>query len=931
MVYYFLFVLIPLALLAAPFEVIQNQATLPLLNPSYHNEKVEKIRLENGFEAILVSNPEVKQSAVALTVLAGSWLEPDEFPGLAHFLEHMLFLGTKEYPDESSFTRFLTEHGGQTNAFTHGDYTSFMFALNTDGLEEALKRFSSFFKDPLFNPSGVSRELNAIDQEFAQGFNNEDMREYQVLKELASPLHPFSRFQTGNSQSLAKATTENLRKWFETHYSANLMRLYVLSSDPIEKIRKEVVEDFSGIPNHHLKRFQNTNALFTKQVLGHLVRIEPKNASQTLTLTWAVPFDVSLDLKSHPADLLCTAIGYEGKNSLLSSLKRDGLADGLGCGGNEIASETYLFYIEIKLTSKGIKELDTVIERVFSTIHMIEKTPFPQYLFDDYSQMLRTSYQFQQRDEPFKWAMNQSSLLSKEPIETYPELSNTIRVFDRTALNTLLTALTPENGIYILTAPGQKLSKKEKWMQIPYDIEPISEAKLKQWGEAKLRPEITYPSKNPFLAKSPKASSPLIDKDTYPALAPPKQISGTGGKIFYSQDPFYQVPRTSLLFQIQTPAIQDGTPSTVVMADLYVKVLKDHLQDLLDEAQMADLEVIIEKGFGNLQFQLDGFTESVAAFFPLFTAHLHSLELSQDKFEQLKSLLIRDYENNITASPVKQAFDEFKGLVFENYTTFDQKRASIEQVTFTDFQKFQSSLFDKIYVRGVITGSLTEQEAKQLTLSLPTSLASPYYPKIKGIEGPSLYRFKTKAEGEVMLLGVEMEPFTPQNRNIQDMLSQAISEAFFAELRTKQQTGYIVFSDSLEAQKHLFNLFAVQSTTHTPLELLFRFELFLANYVEDLSKTISKARFETLKASIEKQLKTPPANLKLFAEQNFRLAFEFEDFGWLVKRLGDLSTLTYENFIETSKAFLSRSNSKRLAIALRGQYRDLPPLEYKEK
>jgi insulysin len=194
MMYFFtIFLLLsPLSLRAEEaFKEIKDLATLPLLNPSYHDQKTEKIELANGLQAVLVSDPHVKQSAVTMTVMAGSWQEPDEFPGLAHFLEHMLFMGTSEYPDESSFTRFLTEHGGQTNAFTHGDYTSYMFALNTDGFPEALKRFSSFFKTPLFNPAGVTRELNAIDQEFAQGFNSEDTRQYFVLKHIASPLIHF--------------------------------------------------------------------------------------------------------------------------------------------------------------------------------------------------------------------------------------------------------------------------------------------------------------------------------------------------------------------------------------------------------------------------------------------------------------------------------------------------------------------------------------------------------------------------------------------------------------------------------------------------------------------------------------------------------------------------------------------------------------------
>lgn len=922
------------------YKQIKDLATLPLLNPSYHDQKVEKIQLANGLQAVLVSDPHVKQSAVTMTVMAGSWQEPDEFPGLAHFLEHMLFMGTEEYPDESSFTRFLTTHGGQTNAFTHGDYTSYMFALNTDGFPEALKRFSSFFKTPLFNPAGVTRELNAIDQEFAQGFNNEDMRQYFVLKDIASPLHPFSRFQTGNSQSLAKATTDDLRKWFETHYSADLMRLYVLSSEPIDEIRTQVIENFSGIKDRDFKPLQNSNPLFTNTALGHLVRIAPKNATQSLMLTWEIPAQYPMMLESRPVDVVCTALGYEGKNSLLALLKQEGLADSLGCGTVDVASKTYLMTIEIKLTNKGLEQLDTVIEKVFQTIHMIAATPFPDYLFEDYSLMLKGRYQFHQRNEPFEWAMAQGSLLAQEPIATYPEWTNTIRIMDKTAIRSFLDFLTPQNCIFVLTVPSQKLNKLEPRMQIPYSIEPISDAKLKAWSEAPPSIEVKFPVKNPFLAHSLTATKALVDKDIYPALkAPTPILDSKGGKVYYAQDPFYQVPRSAILLQIQTPEIKESRPHSVVMADIYVNALRDSIRDIIDQAEMADLDVSINKSLGGIVIEIEGFTESLKAFFPYVTPKLTSIELTQGEFNVLRDSLQREYENNVSAAPVKQAFDKFKATIFENFVNFNQKRASVSKITLPAFQNFQDNLFKKTYIKGSITGSLTEDDARELIASLdgplhknPSSEASPYYPKIKDsseLNGPIVYNFHTKADGNAVVLALEFNEYSPSIRNVQEMLSQIMSEAFFAELRTKQQVGYIVFSEAFELQKHLYNLFGAQSTKHTPTELIWRFELFLSSYLDELESNIPEDRFEALKTSLAKQLQTPPATLKLFNENIFRLGFEMEDFEWMIKRLDALKSLTYEDFLSQSKAYLSRDNTRRLGLTVQGQHRELVPFEYK--
>lgn len=930
----FLFIFSPL-IGKESYKLIPDEATLPLLNPSLHDQKIEKIELLNGLQAVLVSDPNIKQSAVALTVMAGSWQEPDEFPGLAHFLEHMLFMGTTEYPDESSFTRFLTEHGGQTNAFTHGDYTSYMFALNTEGFPEGLKRFASFFKTPLFNPSGVSRELNAIDQEFLQGFNSEDVRQFYVLKQLASPLHPFSRFQAGNSKALAKASTNDLKKWFEEHYSSNLMRLYILSAEPIDELRKLTVDNFSQIPNRNLKPFQHVDGIFTKDSLGSLIRIEPKNATQSLILYWEVPAALPLLLDSRPTDLFCAAFGYEGKDSLLAELKREDLADGLACGAIDLASMTYLLGIEIQLTAKGLKNTDAIIERVFGTLRLISENPFPAHIYDDFAEVMKQRYQFQQREEPFEWAMAQAPQLAQEPIPTYPELTKTLRIFNQKALNDLMVSLTPENALYILISPSQDLPKKEPWMDIAYGIEKIPGEKLKAWKEIKIFENIKLPQKNPFLSHKLTATKALVDKNTYPLLAPPQAIQDDeNGKIYYAEDPFYQVPRTQIIMQIQTPLIQDDQPKTVVMADFYVRVLKDALRDVIDEAQMADLEVLIDRGPGAIQITLEGFTESLKSFFPYLIPKLSSIELTSEKFELFKDSLLRNYEKNITSAPYKQTFDRLKSIVLEKFSNMNQKFDAGKNISYEEYLEFQKKLFQKTFIKGLITGSISKEDAKKLITPLNQALidpAAPYYAKVKTLNEknlPLLYSFDTKAEGNGFLLVIEMDPFTPTKKNAQTMLSQVMSEAYFTELRTNQQTGYIVFSDSLDMQKHLYSFFTAQSANYTPLELLFRTELFIETYLRDLNENISEERFESLKNSLIQQIKTPPSSLKLFGESLFKLAFDIEDFSWNIKRLDDLENFTYSEFKNTVSDFLSRKNKERIALLLKGQQKE-DAFEYK--
>ena len=85
----------------------------------------------------------------------------------------MLFLGTKKYPSENHYSKFIQKHGGMKNAATGEDYTYYYFDVKNDQFPEAVDIFSQFFKDPLFTESATERELNAIENEYRKNLTNE--------------------------------------------------------------------------------------------------------------------------------------------------------------------------------------------------------------------------------------------------------------------------------------------------------------------------------------------------------------------------------------------------------------------------------------------------------------------------------------------------------------------------------------------------------------------------------------------------------------------------------------------------------------------------------------------------------------------------------------------------------------------------------------
>ena len=132
----------------------------------------------------------------------GSFCDPQGFGGLAHFCEHMLFMGTKTYPCENEFESFLSRHGGSSNAFTDQEATVFAFDVRAKYLKGALNRFARFFSEPLMKADSMGRELEAVDSEFVQARTNDGARLEQLLFHLAKDKHVTRNFSWGNRLSI---------------------------------------------------------------------------------------------------------------------------------------------------------------------------------------------------------------------------------------------------------------------------------------------------------------------------------------------------------------------------------------------------------------------------------------------------------------------------------------------------------------------------------------------------------------------------------------------------------------------------------------------------------------------------------------------------------------------------------------------------------
>jgi insulysin len=915
------------------YESVVDRCGLAIETPALSKREVKKLRLKNGLEVLLISDPETHQSGAALAAGVGSWDDPLERPGMAHFVEHLLFLGTEKYPEEEGYTRYLDEYGGTRNAFTMADRTVYIFAVNNDGFLGALDRFGHFFICPLFNPSGVDRECKAIHQEYCKNLPLDAWRMLYVKKELANKKHPFHSFCIGNIDTLAKISQDELKEWYKEHYSANLMHLVVYSSLNISALEKEVVALFSQVKNQNKKPSLCNERLLNPDLGPKLCTISPVQEVQILELAWEIPRFFGQDREIHADKLLSHVLGHEGATSLLAQLKRENLAEALSVGNFRAGNDQCLLTLTIELTSKGVKDYEKVIERCFEALAALKISGIPRYIFDEVCQIEELRYKFQSREEIFELVSNYATQMIDEPLETFPRQSLIPSCYSPDKVKELIHHLTPRACFFTLVAPSQqtkiKTTAKEKWMGVDYTLLDIHEDHLQKLERASSHMAMSIPRPNPFLPTSLRVKSQTAEKHTI--LPQPTLICDENfGKIYAAEDQQFLVPEVCWIFSFKTPCIADADPLSNVLADLYCHTISELLKTSSYEAQVGGLSYSLKPNHGALELKILGYSEKAGDLLKKVLETMKSANPSEAQFAQYVETLTRDYKNELNSTPLKQGGELMRSILFKEFSGLEQKQKALKNVTYSQAQRFCKNVLHECYVEGMLFGNMTLDEAKdtweQVKWTLPFTPYPPsQHPKISlahlpSQDPPSFLQLRSETPSNAVILTMDCGTFSFKRRAAQEILTKGLEEPFFSELRTRQQTAYLVANWSQVLERHLYSFFAIQSTSHDARDLLARFELFIESSLQHLKeKVIPEERFESIRAAYIHQLKNPAENLQKMGSLLHTVAFQYDsDFDWMEKRIKAFEELTYDEFISYGQEFLGKENARRLAICVNG-------------
>ncbi|GIU08443.1 MULTISPECIES: insulinase family protein [unclassified Shewanella] len=823
------------------------------------------ITLDNGLAVLLVEDQQASQAAASMAVAVGHFDDPVSRPGMAHFLEHMLFLGTEKYPESGEYSAFINQHGGTNNAWTGTEHTNFFYSINAEQFEASLDRFSQFFIAPLFNTDLVDRERQAIESEFSMKLKDDIRRVYQVQKETVNPKHPFSKFSVGNLKTLAGAESDlrqELLHFYQQKYSASIMTLCLVAPLSLKKLEAIANEYFSNISDHIRTDTYPDIAIYLPEQLQTQINIVPLKEQKRVAITFALPA-LEHFYQHKPLTFISHLLGYEGKGSLLCYLKELGLADNLSAGGGVNGYNFKDYNISIQLTDRGIEELDTVVEATFEYIELIRLQGLQGWRYDERATLLKIAFQYQEQVNPLDLASHLSINMHHYDVEDIIYGDYRMDGLNVEETEQLLSLMAPHNMRIQLIAPELDTNKQADWYHSPYQITAIAADKIAKWSNLSVRKALSLPPKNPFISNECIARP---DKSTN--KVPVVVAQKPGYRIWHRKDDEFNVPKGHLYLSLDS-AQAAASPKHAALTRLYVEMLLDYLTEYTYQAEVAGLSYNIYPHQGGITLHLTGFTGKQEALLELVIAKARERNFTQSRFDLIKRQILRAWYNHSQAKPISQLFTSL--TVTLQKRSFEPARMAelLEEITLDDLHAHVKNFYEKIHLEGLVYGDWLESETKVLgerlekVLSLVTTPSRESSRELIDLsdKGTLLREIPASHPDSSIIVYYQSDVATPENMALFSLLNHTMSSTFFHELRTQRQLGYMVGTGYLPLNRYPGMIFYIQSPTAGPKQLLEAIDEFIADFTYAILQ-ITNEQWESTKYGLITQLLVKDQSLK---------------------------------------------------------------------
>ena len=207
----------------------------------------KKSTLQKGLRVITVEKPDSHSIASGIFVKAGSRNEQLAENGVSHFLEHMLFKGTKKYPTQLSISEAIEGVGGELNAWTDQDHTFYWNRVPTTQLSRSLDVLAEMIQHPLIKEEDITREKGVIVEEIHRKSDDPATHVWELIIATLWPQQPLGYSILGSKESVTSFTRKTFTDYITRWYEPKNMLLVVVGKTNHDAVLAEAEKHFTTL------------------------------------------------------------------------------------------------------------------------------------------------------------------------------------------------------------------------------------------------------------------------------------------------------------------------------------------------------------------------------------------------------------------------------------------------------------------------------------------------------------------------------------------------------------------------------------------------------------------------------------------------------------------------------------------------------------
>lgn len=842
------------------FQVIQQS----IIKSPNDTRQYQAIRLANNLEVLLISDPDLQNSAASLSVPVGSMHNPDSQLGLAHYLEHMLFLGSEKYPVINEYSKFMSQNGGYTNAYTSQDATVYGFEVNDSAFGEALDRLGDVMRAPLLDEKYAEKERHTVNAENETYVDNDMRKLYALQRYSLNPEHPMARFSTGDLTTLVdkpgSVLQQELELFFKQNYSANTMKVALTSPRSIENMQEIAAKYLTQIPNTKIIKPVIMAPLLTEKQLALEVQMKPTADLKLLQINFLVP-SVKDQYMYQPGGYISRLLGSDHKGGLSDYLQKLGLSESVSSSFYAQHSEEYSqFSMTFKLTNKGLNKQDTVISSLFAYINLIKEEGINNLQYSEQKKSLDNYFQFLPKRASFHNVMSLSANMQNYPLQDLLAYSYRLDEFNPKFITQLLSYLTPENSRLFVVSPNAIVEKDIPFYQGKYSQAKIKKSRLQQWlNKANtIQPEMILPVRNDWL---PENVVLVKEEKNKQAIALVKE---SGLSVWFKQSQLKE-PKSTYKLQLNNN-LNDQTPAARVKMNLLLDILQKQLSELSFVTQEAGLGFSISSNDG-LLISTSGYSDKQSKLLLMLLDHIEKMKVDEQSLRLAKQELTRRLNNKSKSKAMDLGLDGFRKIIRQPSWSDKTLIAEVDTVTSEQLSLLIKQIFSQSSVRLLALGNFSTLDVLQLTAQLkvkikiqPNAFYTTKRLQADPTQGTLNYIRSSDLEDDALVslyLATNQDPISLAKA---ELLNKLLKPAFYDRIRTQEQLTYSPFTATLQVNESVaFGLFT-QSPAVGSAALYERFQVFLDDFKGLLVET-KKSDFEEIKKAHIANYLAKPSNL----------------------------------------------------------------------